>query len=167
MKLRFHLIILTAFLLTAGALAEDVFLLSTTNDQDSRVESLLLRLDSEGQPSFLVQRREGKTDRLYTTTDLQNGIVLRKTSGSEVLRLKTQKWHPSRGGVVTLDYLYSVVPPAVRRSLSFQLVRKQKEWLLYTEDNKNPIKSIHFVANVTTIFGYSKALGIEKIELTR
>ena len=146
------------------ASAEEQLLLTATNDQDSNVDKLILRLDKMGQPTHLIHRQSGKAEKSYSPGTLSKGVVLRRQSGKDLLKLTSMKFDPAKGASVVLDYLYSGIPPAEYKASNFALKREKGKWALYEPSGKKPLKRLHFVANTATVLGFQQAVGIREVK---
>lgn len=148
-------------------LAEDQLLLEATNDRDTHVDRLFLRVDEGGCPTHLLHRQSGKAEKIYATKRLEKGVVLRHESGNDVLTLKTLRFDPEKGAAVILRYLYSGIPPAEYRSVKLVMKRKGGIWSLFQEQTAKPLRAIHFQTNIASVFGIQKSIGIRAIRLLR
>jgi hypothetical protein len=152
-------------LLLQAVQADEQLLLRATNDQDSKVDQLFLRLDGAGHPTHLLHRKTGKAEKVYTTGLLAQGVVLRMQSGQEILTLKAIKLDPDKGAAVVLTYLYSAIPPAEYRSVTLLLRKEGTTWSLFRENADKPLKALHFQTNLATALGFQKPIGIRTIKL--
>lgn len=159
------LVSLLVLALVGVAAAEDQLLLTATNDQDQNVDKLLLRLNKKGEPTHLVHRRTGKDTSAYTPVELSKGVVLRRQMGKDLLLLKTTQFNPSNGAAVVMNYLYSGLPPEQYKNLRFDLKRRNGKWFLFKDGAKKPLRKLHFMANMGTVFGIPQAVGIRQIKL--
>lgn len=159
------LIALLILLVAGTGLAEEQLLMKAANDQDSKVDSLLLRLDEKGRPTHLLHRRSKGRESIYTPQNLAQGVVLRKQSGYDLLVLRTLKFDPESGAKIELRYLYSGVPPQEYRTLTLSLKKSGKLWSLFKSGESNPIKSLMFQANLASIFGVMQPVGIRAVKV--
>lgn len=165
--MRSFLLVLTSFFLFALPVqAEDQFLIRATNDQDSTVDELSLRMDGKGRLTHLLHVPSGREQLSYSPDELKRGVVLRKKSGRDLIVLKMQKFSPERGATVLLSYLYSAVPTETRRSVDLSLVREGKDWVLKDSAGKTLV-SMHIEANIATVLGYRQPVGIAKLVFER
>lgn len=165
--MRKFVLFLVCFLLTVLPLgAEDQFLLRATNDQDSSVDELSLRLDPRGRLTHLLHIPSGRSQIAYSPVELERGVVLREKSGRDLVVLKMLKFSPERGATVLLNYLYSAVPIESRRSLELGLVREGDDWVL-KDSNGDSVASMHIKANIATVLGYRQPVGIERLILKK
>jgi len=159
------LLLLAFFFLFSPALSDEQYLLKATSDMDSRVDNLLLQVDSAGRPTHLLHRKKGKPEKVYEVSRLTKGVVLRAQSGKDVLVLRTTGFDPDRGATVFLQYLYSGVPPAEYRSVKLELKKKGHTWSLFSNNGDKPLKAIHFQTNLAQVLGYQKVIGIRSVKL--
>ncbi len=158
------LILLT---LSLPVLAREQELLQTSNDKDSVVETFSLETDGSGQLSRLWQRVASKPDRSYTLEQLQGGVVLRKEDGRDAIRFRALQVDPKQGGSFRMEYLYSGIPPEEYKTMDLELRKQEGGWNLFTPRDKRPVKSLHFLTNVTTFLGMKKIIGIRAVQVKR
>lgn len=149
------------------ALAEEQTLVLATSDKDKRVEKLCLKLDDTGEPTHLVQHMAKGGERSFTASQLAGGVVLRKESGRDVIKLSSLRFDPKRGGLFQIRYLYNGIPPEQYETVTLRLKREGEKWGLYFGKNKDPIKGLHFVSNFKSVFGLKKRIGILSVNLKR
>lgn len=167
LHLRCHRIIVFFALLTllgGAASAKDQFLIRATNDQDTKVEELAIRVDKSGRLSHLLHSSSGRTQAAYTAQQLKNGVVLKKKSGRDLVSLKMQRFSPEKGASVVLTYLYSAVPMDSYQSIKLDLVKDKGEWVLKDSKGRR-LSSLHIRANMANVLGYRQAVGIRQLEL--
>lgn len=153
------------FLLLVGiASAKEQFLIKATNDQDSTVDELALKLDERGRLTHLLHTRSNGKTYSYAPPALAKGVVLRRKSGRDLITLKTTQFSPDKGADVVLTYLYSAVPTEQRRALKLKLVRDKEKWTLASPSGK-AIQSLYIKANVASVMGFTQAIGIAELKL--
>jgi hypothetical protein len=159
-----YLILVCILFCVAPTWGEDQFLVRATNDQDSSVDNLSLRLDGQGRLTHLLHIPSGRSEIAYKPAELKRGVVLREKSGRELIVLKMQQFSPERGATVVLTYLYRAVPMESYRTLKLKLVHDNGEWAL--RDSKGgKVASMHIKANIASVLGYSQPVGIQKLVL--
>lgn len=165
--MRNFLVAFFILLFFAVAQAEEQLILTATNDQDAKVDTLYLRLDSKGQATHLVHRASGVKERVYTSSTIEKGVVLKRKSDRDLIVLSTKDFKPKAGGAFVLRYLYTGLPPQEYRSEVFQIENKNGSWAVYQGKVDKPISAILFRANTVTAFGLTKAVGIKDIQIKR
>lgn len=163
--MRYSLIGLLLILCLGSVLADEQLLLTATNDLDTGVDKLWLRLDTQGEPTHLLHRQEGKSEKTYTPSALEKGVVLRRQSGKDLLVLRTESFEASKGATIVITYLYNGIPPAAHRSMKLQLRRVKDKWRVFKDGSDESVGSMRFLANLASVFGFQQAVGIREIQL--
>ncbi len=156
--------LMIAMMLCGLALAKEQELITATNDQDTQLEKLSLELNEKGQPVRLVHYRGSGGISRYDSKQLAKGVVLRRQSGKDAVKLNSVRFDPASGGLFRIHYLYSGVPPEEYRSLTLSLKREGATWALYAGKDDRPVRELNLLVNRKSLMGYKKVVGIREIK---
>lgn len=155
-------VLLFTFAVSLSSRGETHQVLQVLNDNDSRVVSVMLETNDDGDFLFLrqvtTQGKEVLSDYNISETKARKGVSLCSEGNYEVVRLKvSDRFEPIHGGPFKLDYLYNGIK-GTRRAVDLEAVREGSKWVI--KYNGATVKRAQVVSN--KILG--KVIGVSQIK---
>lgn len=135
--------------------------LTTTIQGEKRVIELILVLNESLDITAIkmddVRNNSVFETSVYSTTNVEKGIVIFAAKGRDILKLLSSNFTPAYGGLIVMDYLYNGVTKT-RRSIEFDLIRAGDKWSVMQKGVK--VKGFHIIKNRKRFIG---EVGIKNI----
>ena len=160
------LFLVMGLLFSFNAFSQEEVLSVTDNDDNTEIYKLIVKVDKKTQSLKEIYKDTYdngiKINRVVLNpADLstENGVVLEERDGYNVLNLKSDNFDHDRGGIITIDTLYSGFT-GERRGYEVQLAKDKTGWKLFS--NKKIVTKFHIKVNRSIILG---TVGIKTFEM--
>ncbi len=153
--------LLSLLLMPYVVFAGDVSLVKITNEEDSEVSVMFVRLHENGDVAqfgkhVFLNGQKLKTD-LYGDSLDYSGIVLERKRGRDIAVLRGLNIDGVSGGALEIDFLYNGITGR-RLTTTLEFVKIRDEWQV--QKNGSVVKHLHCVSNKKPFVG---TIGIKKI----
>lgn len=160
------LILIAGLVFSFNAFSQEEVLSVTDNDDNTEIYKLIVKVDKKTQSLKEIYKDTYdngiKINRVVLNpADLstENGVVLEERDGYNVLNLKSDNFDHDRGGIITIDTLYSGFT-GERRGYEVQLAKDKNGWKLFS--NKKIVTKFHIKVNRSIILG---TIGIRTFDM--
>lgn len=160
------LFLVASLVLSVNAFSREEVISTTDNDDNTEIYKLVVKVDENDQSlreiykdTYLngVKIRRAILNPEDLTT--KRGVILEERDGYNVLNLKSYNFDYYRGGLITIDTLFSGLT-GERRGYDVELAKDKTGWKLF---NKNKIVSnFHIKVNKSVILG---TIGIKSFDM--
>lgn len=163
---KFISLALVGLILSFNARANEEVLSVTDNDDNTEIYKLVVKVDKKTQSLVEIYKdtyangvkiKRALLNPADLTTDA--GVLLEERDGYNVLNLKSYNFDYDRGGVITVDTLFSGVT-GERRGYEVELAKDKTGWKLFA--NRKVVTKFHIKVNRSILFG---VIGIKTFEM--
>lgn len=140
--------------------AEQLILTCTSDGMDGTLQLKFITNEYDEVEGLALYKKEGPDYREeFKVEKLKSGLVILKIDSHEVVRLHSEDFHKTRGGLVTLDYLESGLSED-RAQLELEVLHDEIKWgVLHQREEVEAM----FMEARKIIFG--KVVGIKEVHM--
>lgn len=155
----FILVLCLTFVMPVMA-AEQLILTCTSDGMDGTLELKVITNDyDEAVGMALYKKEEPDYRKEFKVEELKKGLVILEIDSHEVVRLHSQNFDPTRGGLVILDYLESGINKS-RGQVELEVLNDGFKWgVLHQREEVDAM----FMEARKIIFG--KVIGIKEVHM--
>jgi len=140
-----------ALLFNISTFAAQVNLVNITNEEDTDVTKLVVETDDKTGDLRKLHKKiyssSGKLieHRSWAQKDLNLGIVMNKTSGRDIVKIKGPSFNFANGGMIEVKYLVNAIN-GTWGSLNLEILQNENDkWVM--QYNYKTISGLRFISN--------------------
>lgn len=161
------LCLVAGLIVSFNAFSQEEVLSVTDNDDNTEIYKLVVKVDKKTQSLKEIYKdtysAEGKkiNRAVLNPANLttEDGVILEERDGYNVLNLKSDNFDHDRGGIITIDTLYSGFT-GERKGYEVHLAKDKTGWKLFS--NKKVVTKFHIKVNRSIILG---TVGIKTFDM--
>lgn len=152
-------------LLSGRVLAREDIIATITNDENKEVYNMIVASDDETNTIMAFYKddylngKKYERELLSSSELVSRGVVLDQRGARTVIALKSDNYDNERGGMLTIDTLYSGVN-GQRKEYEVELAQSEQGWKLFKKGKL--ISKLHIVVNKKFLLG---AIGVKEIQM--
>lgn len=159
------LFLFISLLFSGQILAREDVIATITNDENKEVYNMIVKSDDETNTITAFYKDDylngKKIEReLLSSSELvRHGVVLEQRGERTVIALKSDNYDNERGGILTIDTLFSGIN-GQRKEYDIELSQSPQGWKLFKKGKV--ISKLHIVVNKKFLLG---AIGVKEIQM--